>query len=343
MLKDKLSFFNKPKGYYNWFGPKFRDLGLFQRWTIKKMVVVAMLIAISVAFTIISSQIVPVASIPSFKIAFIGLPVKITGFIFGPIIGFFVGLIADLLSLLFVPPVTYHILYTLATAMNGLIAGIVGWFFIRFLNYAFNKEIKARNYEYKIWRLSLKLNLAISTKNTKQIQQISAKIIKFRNLRDFVMRYGIIERLQTIYMIISTIIIISIIISIIAIGLQIPDASFKDIPVIKGKAPVLTFMITGYTVMCLFVIIGRYYISAAKYFVFAPIIVFSSILEFVNLPILALADSLGLGNGTNELLFWIISRTVFSPIKIWFNIFVIYFSYSVIYKLVNKNKDNTYN
>ncbi|VEU74491.1 Uncharacterised protein [Mycoplasmopsis citelli] len=343
MLKDKLNVFNKPKGSYYWFGPKFRDLGLFQRWTIKKMVVVAMLIAISVAFTIISSQIVPIASIPTFKIAFIGLPVKITGFIFGPIIGFFVGLIADLLSLLFVPPVTYHILYTLGTAMNGLIAGIVGWFFIRFLKYAFSKENKARNYEYKIWRMSLKLNLAISAKDERKIQKISLKIIKYRNLRDFVMRYGMNDKLKNIYMIISVIIISSIIISIIAIILPLKDDDFKDIPVIKGKYPVLVFMVTGYSVMCLFVIIGKYYISAAKYFVFAPIIVFSSILEFVNLPILGLADALAIGNGTNDLFLWIISRTVFSPIKIWFNIFVIYFSYSVIYKLVNKNKNNTYN
>ncbi len=302
-----------------------------------------MLIAISVAFTIISSQIVPLASIPTYKIAFIGLPVKITGFIFGPIIGFFVGLIADLISLLFIPPATYHFLYTIATAMNGLIAGLVGWFFIRFLNYSFSKEIKAKNYDYKIWYLSFKLEKAIQKDNSKLAAKISEKIIKYRNLRDFVLRYGTTEKLKNIYMITSSVIIMSIIITIVAIIFQIPAHEFSKVAFLKGRIPVLIFMVTGYSVMCGFVILGRYYMSATKYFIFAPIIVFSSLLEFVNLPILSLADSIGLGNGSQEILFWIISRTVFSPIKIWFNIFVIYFSYSVIYKLVNKNKNNTYN
>ncbi|UWV83480.1 hypothetical protein [Mycoplasmopsis felis] len=48
----------------------------------------------------------------TYKFSFIGLPVKITGFIFGPIIGIFVGIVSDFLSLLFIPPAGYNLVYT---------------------------------------------------------------------------------------------------------------------------------------------------------------------------------------------------------------------------------------
>ncbi|EFF41418.1 ECF transporter S component, partial [Mycoplasmopsis alligatoris] len=80
--------------------PSTKTWSIFSRWTIRKIVFVAILVAIAVVFTIIGNQLLPIVSIPTIKISFIGLPVKITGFIFGPIIGFFVGLLSDLLSML---------------------------------------------------------------------------------------------------------------------------------------------------------------------------------------------------------------------------------------------------
>jgi ECF transporter S component (folate family) len=83
-----------------------------------------MLIATSVVFIILGTQLFALTAFPSFKVAFGGLPIKITGFVFGPIIGAITGVISDLLSFMFVP-FNYFPGYTLIMALSGLIPGIV--------------------------------------------------------------------------------------------------------------------------------------------------------------------------------------------------------------------------
>ncbi|WP_025755721.1 folate family ECF transporter S component [Mycoplasmopsis cricetuli] len=320
--------------------PLFKDLGLFQKWNIRKMVFVAMLIAVSVTFTIVGTQIVPIASIPSYKIAFISIPVKISGFIFGPIIGFFVGFMSDLLSLLFVPPAGYHILYTLSAAISGMISGIIGWFFLRFLNYVFSKEFKARSYEYKIWKLGFKLRNALDQKNQNLAVKYSRKIIEIRNKKNFVLEHGNSEKVKNINLFISVILIFIVITIAAQILLNIPKESFssqnKNI-LFKNRNIALLIIITGFASMILFVIQARFRLSTSNYLAFAPIIVFSTLLELINIPLLSIADLHSLGSA--DFLTWISYRIVTSPIKIWFNIFVIYISYQVISRLISKNKN----
>ena len=95
-------------------------------WTNKKIAFVAILVATSVAFVLVFTRIAPIASLPSFKLMAGGLPIKLTGYIFGPLIGAVTGALADVLSFTITP--TYiHWWYTLAFAAAGAIPGIVGY------------------------------------------------------------------------------------------------------------------------------------------------------------------------------------------------------------------------
>lgn len=100
------------------------------QWNNRKIAFVAILIATSVAFILIFNWMVPITAIPSFKIMAGGLPIKLTGYIFGPLIGAFTGIVADMLSFL-AYPTFFHWWYTLAFATAGAIPGIVGYFMHR--------------------------------------------------------------------------------------------------------------------------------------------------------------------------------------------------------------------
>ncbi len=100
------------------------------KWTNKKIALVAILIAASVSFVIIGSRLAAITTFPSFKIAFAGLPVKITGYLFGPLIGAITGVVSDLLSFAMLPSY-YHFLYTLIMAVSGFVPGVVAWIMIK--------------------------------------------------------------------------------------------------------------------------------------------------------------------------------------------------------------------
>ena len=95
-------------------------------WTNKKIAFVSILVAASVAFVLIFTRIAPIASLPSFKLMAGGLPIKLTGYIFGPLIGAVTGALADIISFSITP--TYiHWWYTIAFALAGAIPGIIGY------------------------------------------------------------------------------------------------------------------------------------------------------------------------------------------------------------------------
>ena len=101
-----------------------------KQWTNRKIAFVSILIATSVAFILIFSNIMPIVSLPSFKLMAGGLPVKLTGYIFGPVIGGVTGAISDIISFS-MRPTYFHFYYTMAWVMAGFIPGVIGYFFNR--------------------------------------------------------------------------------------------------------------------------------------------------------------------------------------------------------------------
>lgn len=104
----------------------FRARFAKRNWTNRKIAFVSILIATSVAFTLIMTTVVPPLIWPSLRIAVGGLPVKITGYIFGPIVGGLTGAVSDLLTFAF-RPTYFHYGYILSLVLMGVIPGIFGY------------------------------------------------------------------------------------------------------------------------------------------------------------------------------------------------------------------------
>ncbi|AHF61508.1 hypothetical protein P344_06800 [Spiroplasma mirum ATCC 29335] len=94
------------------------------RFTTKNIAYITMLSAVSATVTIIISVTVPITVFPPIRIAFEGLMVKISGFIFGPIVGLLSGVVTDMIVMLFVPSYV-HVAYIIVIASFGFISGCV--------------------------------------------------------------------------------------------------------------------------------------------------------------------------------------------------------------------------
>lgn len=110
-----------------------------RNWTNRKIAFVSILIATSVAFTLIMTTVVPPLIWPSLRIAVGGLPVKITGYIFGPIVGGLTGAVSDLLTFAF-RPTYFHYGYILSLVVMGVVPGIFGYVMERRWRRGFNIE-----------------------------------------------------------------------------------------------------------------------------------------------------------------------------------------------------------
>lgn len=113
-------------------------------WSNKIISFVAVLIAVSIIFLIIGVSIFPPAILPTFRFSFIGLPIKITGLIFGPIIGIAVAILSDFLSQFYVPSL-YSWVYTFALILNALIPGLVMLIFKFFIDNKYEKKLIQKN------------------------------------------------------------------------------------------------------------------------------------------------------------------------------------------------------
>lgn len=100
-----------------WTGLKFNT---------KNLTYIAMMVAVSVTLTVVISVTIPITVFPPIRVAFSGIMVKITGMFFGPIVGLLVGLISELLCLLFVPSYI-HIAYFCLALSFGFWSGITSY------------------------------------------------------------------------------------------------------------------------------------------------------------------------------------------------------------------------
>lgn len=323
--------------------PPTNKWGIFSRWTIKKMVFVGILIAVSVALTIFLSNGIPAGYLPQLKFSIIGLPVKITGFIFGPIIGFLVGLLSDLISMFFIVPTLYSPLYTLATAMNGLVSGIIGWFFMHFLKFYFDDQSKIEHLKGKIFKLDIKFNELVSKNNYEKAAIVHNKIVKISKQIQNIDKDKTESQLRNICLTISIFflsLLIAVLISI--IGFKLPDSAFVKLP-ISNRWLLLSLTVAGFATMIIFLTVARFKMNKVTYLIIIPIVIFSALLEITNVPILSIGDASIINKGGFEnIILWIFNHTLISPIKIWGNLLIIYYSYSIVSKLIYKNENLGY-
>ncbi|MCL6428791.1 hypothetical protein LT335_00339 [Spiroplasma sp. JKS002669] len=95
------------------------------RFTTKNIAYITMLTSVSVVMTILVSVTIPITVLPPVRLAIEGLMIKITGYLFGPIIGIISGTITDMLVMLFVPSYINPV-YIFCIILTGFFAGIGG-------------------------------------------------------------------------------------------------------------------------------------------------------------------------------------------------------------------------
>ncbi len=108
--------------FWKWFRKdKYKGV----RFTTKNIAYITMLSSVSVVATIIVSITIPITVLPPIRIAFEGLMIKITGYMFGPIIGIICATVTDILVMLFVPSYI-SIYYMFCIIFTGFLGGIAG-------------------------------------------------------------------------------------------------------------------------------------------------------------------------------------------------------------------------
>lgn len=118
--------------FWTWFRKdKYKGV----RFTTKNIAYITMLSSVSVVATIIVSITIPITVLPPIRIAFEGLMIKITGYMFGPIIGIICAAVTDILVMLFVPSYI-SIYYMFCIVFTGFLAGIAGIFKVKLKDYS---------------------------------------------------------------------------------------------------------------------------------------------------------------------------------------------------------------
>lgn len=252
-------------------------------WNNKKISYVGVLIAVSVVFVLIGSMILAITSFPTFKVAFGGLPIKLTGYIFGPIIGIVTGAIADFLSFIYLPTY-YHIAYTIIMILAGLIPGMVMLFF---------KKINISKKYYLIIAVSF-LSILVSALFT---------LIQF-----------------------------------------LPQSILDDIKLpfhikIHNRLVIQLILTSGMILLIIATFILYIFMNYENFKNIVPIIIAISLLEICNDLITPWGDNqtLKVPYATAA-----ITHIIISPIKMLFNITVLFLGWKVIYPLIQSKKNNSY-
>ncbi|WP_412031826.1 ECF transporter S component [Metamycoplasma buccale] len=312
----------------------------YRKWSSKRIAFVGVLIAISVVFFLISVRILPVSALPSFKFSFIGLPIKITGFIFGPIVGMITGVLADLISFALVPTY-YHYLYTLAVAIAGFVPGICAYYFFNLNEILFSRKYKIFRYSQIVDFYQRQYDEAISKSNPADIQYFSEKIA-FYKVEIILLESKSKPTAMINFSFISAITFLAIqIFLIIAIFSQLDVSYFANNRFIRNKQFYIFLTVSGFALMSLALILYRIFLNK-KYQTFLEVMAIVSlcaILEFINVIILAWADTAALKTD-----FWVnlTAQTILSPIKIFFNLAIILATYKIVAPLVKSKEGNRF-
>ncbi|UKS54487.1 ECF transporter S component [Mycoplasma feriruminatoris] len=98
------------------------------KFSTRKITYLAMMVGVSVATTTVISLTLPITVLPPIRVAFEGVMIKITGMIFGPFVGLTVGLVTELLTLMFVPSYI-HVAYLIVAFSFGFWSGMTSYAF----------------------------------------------------------------------------------------------------------------------------------------------------------------------------------------------------------------------
>jgi len=101
-----------------------------------RLVMNSLFIVLSILLSRLLAIRIPIGNVEVIRFGFGTIPVFLSAFIFGPLDGFIIGGLADLIGYWINPMGAFLPQFTLTSALHGLIPGIVFWYFFkRRINY----------------------------------------------------------------------------------------------------------------------------------------------------------------------------------------------------------------
>ena len=97
--------------------------------TTNVLVRAAFLTALSIVLTRFLSIILPIAGGNTVRVGFGGIPVTISGVLFGPVVGGITGMASDLIGILINPMGSFHPGFTLSSTLNGVLPGLLSIYY----------------------------------------------------------------------------------------------------------------------------------------------------------------------------------------------------------------------
>ncbi|AZG68670.1 ECF transporter S component [Mycoplasma struthionis] len=312
----------------------------YKKWNSKKIAFVGVLIAISVVFFLISVRIFPITALPSFKFSFIGLPIKITGFIFGPLVGVITGVLADLISFALVPTY-YNFLYTLAVATAGFIPGLAAYYFFNMNEIFFSRNYRIYKFKEYVEYFKIQYDNAVVRGNSEDLQYFSERIA-FYEVKIILLEARKKPTAMINFSFISTVLMLALqVLIILAIFSKLDASIFELNRFIKNKIFYIILTISGYCAMFIFVVFYRLFLKKnyQTFIEVMAIISFCAVLEFINVILLSWADT-----STLKTDFWvnITGQTLLSPVKIFFNLAIILATYKIIATLIKSKEGDRF-
>lgn len=301
-------------------------------WSTRRIAFAAILVAVTVVLTVLIMTLNPLFSVPTFKNPLIGLPVKITSFLFGGVLGIIVAVGGDLISFM-ISPTFYHPYYTLTLVIIAIGCSLVGSLFRYFTNlpkFYFDKEFIKQ--KLALLNTSSPKTLRLHNKLSKRLLKIERKNPQLLKLR--------LERSTFNLLLFTTFFFIILSISTVALFVSTFKPSDLEHTFFKTKTFFFFFSTSGSWSMFFFLVFSGALLQVPKLawmrsglLKFLPIIAFSSILDFTANYLVTLADSKIFGGNFYPLLF---SHFIITPFRIWVNIIVLSVSLAVIGPIVNE-------
>ncbi|ABR47390.1 conserved hypothetical protein [Alkaliphilus metalliredigens QYMF] len=101
------------------------------KFNTRKLVTLSLLMALTIVFTRIASIRIPFGGVEGVRVGFGSLPILLAGILFGPISGFIVGALGDLIGYFLNPMGAYMPHFTLSAGLSGFIPGSIYYFTFR--------------------------------------------------------------------------------------------------------------------------------------------------------------------------------------------------------------------
>lgn len=314
------------------------------KWDSKRIAFIAILIAMSISFVIIGTRFVAITSFPSLKLSLAGLPIKIIGFIFGPVIGFITGFTTDVISFIFMPAF-YFPLYSVALGVSGMLPGLSAIFFNYFYKKLSRINVIKRN-NMKLTLIFHEMKISLLSNDQKKFQNLEKKYHQLMIKNDKIKEWKN-EKYQLNFGLISSITLLLIVMFVLTVIIHfIPqshiDAAFNKnsfLSIFTNKLVFIAIIALGIITSIGAILIARFKMKQNNFLQFVCIVTFVVFTEYLNIPIIAYADEKGLKLDFEASM---IASLATSMIKIWFNLVIISFSIKIVLPLINKKTFNGY-